>query len=164
MNTQKKGYLKIAGVVALTIFAAYFSATYSVAPNAGPNVARGATGASGTGSFNNHTLFAGSAPAVSNCGTSPSVTTASSDNAGTVIVGSPAINNLGQATPVLQCTLTWATAFTTAPSVTAIMADNSTRKYGVGNINPSIASNSTTVTIFNFDTEAGNATFTYTAF
>lgn len=160
----KSDTLKIALVCGFTIFTAYFSASYSIAPNAGPNMAEGATGASGTGSFNGHTLFTGAAPAISNCGTSPTITSASGDNAGTVTVGISPKNNLGQEIPVLQCTITWATAFTTAPAFTVTMANNSTRRYGVGGLNVSIAANSTTVTVLNFDTNAGSATFSYTAF
>src|SRR5665213_2416866 len=145
---MKKEYLKIFAVCALTVFAAYFSASYRVSPSAGPNMAWGATGASGTGSFNNHTLFDGNPPAITNCGTQPGRTTASSDNAGTVTVGTPAINNLGQVVPILQCTVTYATAFTTAPSVSIVVGNGSTRKYGAGNINPSVAANSTTATTY----------------
>jgi hypothetical protein len=164
MRFFKSDFFKISSVVALTIFAAYFSATYRVSPNAGPNMAWGATGATGTGSFNNHTLFAGAAPVASNCGVTPTITSASSDNAGTVTIGSSPINKLGQDTPVSQCTLTWTTAFTTPPSMTITMQNGSTRKYGVGNIHASIAANSTTVAIIAFDDNAGLGAFTYTAF
>lgn len=164
MKIFKSDTFKVFCICVATIFAAYFSASYSVTPHGGPNYAYGATGASGTGSFNNHTLFTGAAPAVSNCGTSSSITSTSGDNAGTVTVGTASKNSLGQVIPVLQCTLTWTTAFTSAPAVTVTMADNSARKYGSGNVKVTVASNSTTVLVLAFDTDAASAKFSYTAF
>jgi hypothetical protein len=56
---------------------------------------------------NNHTLFNGTAPAVSSCGTGSSTTRTSNDNAGTINIG------VGSVT---SCTLTFATPFAFPPS------------------------------------------------
>lgn len=58
------------------------------------------------GPYNNHTLFTGSAPTLSACGTSPTNTSAT-DNAGLVTLGTGTVQ---------ACTMTFATAFTNVPA------------------------------------------------
>lgn len=71
----------------------------------------GATVASNNGTtVNAHPIFTSSSafsPAVSSCGTSPSLSTGASDNKGTITLGSGTVT---------ACTLTFGTAFTVAPS------------------------------------------------
>lgn len=82
-------------------------AVYSTSVTGAVSFTMSLTNATGTGvTVNNHTLFAGSAPTLSACGTSPTNTSAT-DNAGTVVLGTGNVQ---------KCTMTFATAFTVAPA------------------------------------------------
>ncbi len=112
---------------ALAVLSLTFAAllTYAVASNdikpgghhhiafgqTGPTGPTGPTGALGT--INNHTYMGGSAPTVSACGTSPTLVTGSVDNGGTINVGTTTVPG-----GVLNCTVTFATAFTNVPAFT----------------------------------------------
>lgn len=142
--------------------------THDVAPAHGNNFAWGQTGATGptgptgpTGSgstvaYNNHNIFTGSAPAVTVCGTSPTISAGSTDNAGTVTVGAATTDLYGHFVAVTQCTVTFSTAFTTAPSVTL-----STNQNGLGIVVNTV---STTALTVQFSKDAGTRVFKYTAF
>ncbi len=148
--------------------AMYIPLTHEITPNGGyhfahgqtgptgPTGPTGATGATGSqGTVNNHTLFGGSAPTLSNCGTSPTNTNAV-DNKGIVTVGANSIDNLGHVVPVLQCTMTFATAFTVLPAATF-----STDTKG---LYVTFAGLSTTVVTVYFNKDASRNRFSYTAF
>lgn len=66
-----------------------------------------------------HLISLGSAPAASSCGTSPSVTATSTDNAGKVTIGSGATTS---------CTVTFAAAYASAPACT-VSGDNTAVTY-----------------------------------
>ena len=77
----------------------------------GPQGATGPTGPqgpSGLSSYNGQSLFSGSTPTVSSCGSSPSVASGSTNNAGTI--------NVGTGLSVLACTLNFSSSFTNNPS------------------------------------------------
>lgn len=59
-------------------------------------------------SYNNHSIFTGSAPSVSACGTGATLAAGSTDNAGTI--------NVGSGIAVLSCTLTFSNSFSFNPS------------------------------------------------
>jgi hypothetical protein len=68
------------------------------------------TSSSGTITYNNHALFSGSAPTVTECGGNPTLGAGSNDNAGFINVGT-------NIKPAVVCTITFATAFTHAPAM-----------------------------------------------
>lgn len=121
----------------------------------GPTGPTGATGSGGT-TYNGHTLFSGSAPAVTVCGTSSSIVSTSTDNAGTITVGAATKDLYGHVIPVTGCTITFAGAFTFAPAVTL-----STNQVGLG---ITVNSVSTTVLVVQFSHDASTRVFKYTAF
>ena len=155
-------------MVSTVIITVHVFSRYEIAPGARPHFAYGqigATGATGptgpkgaTGSastFNNHVLFSGAAPTLSNCGVNPTDTNAN-DNAGTVSVGKNSHNNLGTVIPVLQCTLTFATAFTGAPAVSFGAGQN-----GLTVVYTGIST--TGMTVY-FSKDASQQKFSYSAF
>jgi hypothetical protein len=75
------------------------------------------TSSSGTITYNNHSLFAGSAPVVTECGGNPTMGSGSNDNAGFINVGTTI-------KPTLVCTITFATAFTHAPAMSFTSSKN----------------------------------------
>ncbi len=82
-------------------------AVFSTAVTGAVSVTMTLTNATGSvGPVNNHTLFAGSAPTISSCGTSPTDTN-STDNAGVITTGTGNVSS---------CTATFATVFTNVPS------------------------------------------------
>jgi hypothetical protein len=115
----------------------------------------GATGSTGVSVFNGHTVFGGSAPTITNCGTGPTDANAN-DNAGTVIIGKNSLNNLGTVIPVMQCTVTFATAFSHAPSI-----NFTTNQRG---LYVTYAGISTTAVTMYFSKDASQAQVSYTAF
>lgn len=68
-----------------------------------------------------HVRLAGTAPSVSLCGTNPAVTAGSSDQRGSVLVGTGTITS---------CTITFATAYSTAPFCTVSSTDNEVHNHG----------------------------------
>ncbi len=145
---------------------AHIFATREVAPNARPNFAWGQTGPTGptgptggtgsVGTFNNHTIFGGSAPTISACGTTPTVATGGNDNATTVNIGTHTTDQYGRTVPVLACTVTFATAYTNVPTVTFGSRYNG--------MQVTAASISTTVMIVYFSKDASGQKFSYHAF
>ncbi len=119
----------------------------------GPTGPTGATGATGPNSvtYNNHTIFTGSAPTVSDCGTGASVVSGSNDNAGQVIIGTNADGSARK-----NCQLTFATAFTHAPAVSFSVTTN-----GVS-VSPILVS--TTVLRVIFINDPAGGTLSYSAF
>jgi len=77
------------------------------------------TTTTGTITYNNHALFAGSAPAVTECGGNATMGTGSNDNAGFIQVSATPTTK-----PVVVCTLTFATAFTHAPAMSFTTSKN----------------------------------------
>ncbi len=163
-----KETLKNLGTLALFIpllGIGYIFSHYDVAPNArqlaafaqtGPTGPTGATGPTGSqGTVNNHTLFGGSAPTLSNCGTAPTNTNAV-DNKGTVTIGASSLDRYGHVVPVLQCTMTFATAFSTTPAMT--FSTNTKGLY------VTFAGISTTVVTVYFNKDASQNQFAYTGF
>jgi hypothetical protein len=75
------------------------------------------TSSSGTITYNGHSLFAGSAPTVTECGGNPTLGAGSNDNAGFINVGT-------SIKPVMVCTITFATAFTHAPAMAFTTSKN----------------------------------------
>lgn len=124
----------------------------------GPTGPTGPTGATGSGgaTYNGHTIFSGSAPAITVCGTTPTIPSTSTDNAGTITVGAATKDSYGHVIPVTSCTVTFATAFTFAPAVTL-----STNQAGLG---ITVNAVSTTVLIVQFSRDASTRVFKYTAF
>lgn len=76
------------------------------------------TSSSGTITYNGHSLFAGSAPAVTECGGSATLGAGSNDNAGFISI--PATG----AIPATVCTITFATTFTHAPAMSFTTSKN----------------------------------------
>jgi hypothetical protein len=130
-----------------------FAQTGATGPT-GPTGAKGATGSGGT-TFNNHVLYSGSAPTISNCGVTPTVGTGAVDNAGLINIGASTKNSLGQVVPVLQCTLTFAVAFANPPSMT--FATN------IKALAVTFAGISTTAVTVYFNKDAGSNQFSYHA-
>jgi hypothetical protein len=94
-----------------------------------------------------HGTFFGTAPTVGTCGTSPSVTSTSTDNAGTINVGSGVVT---------ACTLTFATTWAATPS--CVISDNSTTSTG------DISSVSTTAFTASFSASLGSGKIYYHCF
>ncbi len=95
-------------------------AVYSTAVTGAVSVTMTLTNAIGSvGPVNNHTLFAGSAPTISSCGTSPTDTN-STDNFGVISTGTGNVS---------ACTATFATTFTNTPSCRAATNSNAGYAY-----------------------------------
>ena len=105
--------------------------------------------------INGQTIFSDSAPTITTCGTSPTVATGGTSNGATITVGTATTNAYGITVPVLQCKLTFATAFTNAPVVA--FSTNSQIQVTVGSL-------STTVLIVNFGSNAAGKKFAFIAF
>lgn len=98
-----------------------------------------------TGS-NDHVLFGGSAPAVSSCGTGMPAATGT-DNAGKITIGGGTVT---------ACTLTFATAFASAPSCRIQTASSA--------ITTQVTSVSTSALVIGFSADVGTATVYYSCF
>jgi hypothetical protein len=114
-----------------------------------------------TTTINGQCIFTDVAPTISACGTSPSASSTSNSNGGTILVGTSPTNinsgnNSGIPTKVTQCTLTFATAFTAAPTVMV-----QTDQLGLA---ATVLSVSTTAVTIGFSKEAATHHFYYTAF
>lgn len=106
--------------------------------------------------YNGKVIFSGTAPAVTVCGTSPTITAGSTDNAGTVTIGAATTDLYGHFVPVTQCTITFAVTFTNPPAVTV-----STNQNGLGVVALSVSATAMTV---QFSRDAGTKILKYTAF
>lgn len=158
--TLKKAIITVASLLTvpcLYVFLLNAFMNKEIAPHARNNFAVAATGASGTGTLNNHTLFGGNAPAISACGTTgAAIISWSTDNTGTVTVGSNPLNSGGQTVPQLRCTITFDVAFQAIPQVTAVSHFFGSQIIGV--------SRSTTAITINFNADMSAHTFTFNAF
>lgn len=115
----------------------------------GPTGPTGATGPAGSVTYNNHTLFAGSAPTVTECGGNPTLESGSNDNAGGINVGS-------SITPAVVCTLTFATTFTHAPAMSFTTSKNQ--------VLVSPLTITTTAVRFRLSSDMSGGVITYSAF
>lgn len=106
--------------------------------------------------INGQTIFTDAAPTISNCGTSATAATGGTSNGATINVGAATLNAYGITVPVLQCTLTFATAFTN-PAVVGLAT------YGSSFV-ARVAALSTTVMVVYFSSNAAGGKFSFVAF
>lgn len=109
-----------------------------------------------TVTVNNQCIFTDAVPVITLCGTTPTVVTGGDSNAATIAVGAATLDQYGHTQPVLQCVVTFATAFTHAPVVTV-----STNSLG---FRVAINSVSATALIVQFSSNAAGGRFSFTAF
>lgn len=106
--------------------------------------------------INGQTIFSDAAPTITNCGTSPSAATGGTSNGATITVGTAGVDTRGRTIAVLQCTLTYATAFTNPPVLGISTFTNGLQVF--------VVSSSTTVLIVYFNSNAAGQKFSFVAF